>query len=151
GRGESEWLENPIDYNYASYVADCLAVLDNFHLRTVDWVGTSMGGVIGMIIAAKHAVRIRKLVLNDVGMKLPKEALQRIYDYVGNMPKHFATRLELDTYLREVFAPFKITDPEHWQKFIDHSVLPDGDGVKLACDPAILEPVRAVTKNFTEI
>lgn len=154
GRGESEWLKDPVDYNYASYVADCLAVLDNFHLRTVDWVGTSMGGIIGMIIAAKNPARIRKLVMNDVGMKLPKEALKRIYDYVHGMPRRFATRIEADAYLREVFAPFNITDPDLWMRFVDTSLLPlphaEG-GFKLACDPNILEPLRAATKNFTDV
>jgi len=86
GRGESAWLANPMNYNYAQYAADCLAVMDNFHLRGVEWVGTSMGGIIGMIIAANHASRIKKMVLNDVGTFLSKEALKRIYDPAIALP-----------------------------------------------------------------
>ncbi len=152
GRGESEWLTNPIDYNYVSYAADCLAVLDNFHIRNVDWIGTSMGGIIGMMLAAQHPDRIRKLVLNDVGMKLPKEALARIYEYVQTMPRRFETREAADAYLRKTFAPFNITNPDHWQVFVEYSLLPHAEGgVKLACDPNILEPLRAVTQEFTDV
>ncbi len=152
GRGESEWLSNTADYNYASYAADCLAVLDNFHIRTVDWIGTSMGGIIGMIIAAHHPDRIRKLVLNDVGMKLPKEALARIYEYVHGMPRQFASREEADIYLRKTFAPFNITDPTHWAEFTEHSLrVHEAGGFKLACDPNILEPLRIASNNFTDV
>ena len=152
GRGESAWLENPMDYTYATYIADCLKLLDNFHLRQVDWVGTSMGGIIGMAIASAHPARIRKLVLNDIGTLLRKEALERIYAYVQSIPTSFADRAEADAYLREVFKPFGINDLPVWEPFVDSSLLPaEGGRVKLACDPAILEPVRAETKNFTEI
>ncbi len=152
GRGESAWLNDIADYNYASYAADCLAILDNFHIRTVDWIGTSMGGIIGMIIAAQHTDRIRKLVLNDVGMKIPKEALGRIYEYVHGMPRRFATREEADAYLRVVFAPFNITDPTLWTEFVDHSLLPHEEGgFKLACDPNILEPLRIASKDFSDV
>ena len=58
GRGESAWLADPMGYNYGTYVNDCIAVMDNFHLRSVEWLGTSMGGIIGMTIAAHHPQRI---------------------------------------------------------------------------------------------
>ena len=87
GRGDSSWLADPMLYHYGTYVTDCLAVMDNFHLRGVEWVGTSMGGIIGMTIAAHHPTRIKKLVLNDIGILLSREALQRIYAYVDTMPK----------------------------------------------------------------
>jgi pimeloyl-ACP methyl ester carboxylesterase len=64
GRGESDRFADPMHYHYGSYVQDCLAVLDNFHLRQVEWVGTSMGGIIGMMIAASYPGRVKKLVLN---------------------------------------------------------------------------------------
>ena len=152
GRGESEWLADPLDYTYATYIADCLKVLDNFHLRQVDWVGTSMGGIIGMAIASGHPGRIRKLVLNDIGTLLKKEALLRIYDYVRGIPSSFAGRAEADAYLREVFKPFGINGLPVWEPFVDSSLLPaEGGRVKLAIDPAIIAPIQRDTKDFTEI
>jgi pimeloyl-ACP methyl ester carboxylesterase len=143
GRGESAWLDNPMHYHYGTYVADCLAVLDNFHLRQVDFIGTSMGGIIGMMLAAQFPKRIRKLVLNDIGSFLPKEALQRIYDYVATMPKKFATSEEAETYVRTIFAPFGITEETHWQHFISHSLEAHAGSWRLRCDPSIATPILA--------
>lgn len=151
GRGESAWLADPMGYNYASYVADCIAVLDNFHLREVEWVGTSMGGIIGMMLAAAQPRRIKKLVLNDIGAVLSREALTRIYDYVRTMPTQFDTRAAADAYLREIFKPWNITDAALWQRFVDTSLM-ERDGVlRYACDPAIAVPLAAGSKNFTEV
>ena len=152
GRGLSPWLADPMGYNYAAYVADCIAVMDNFHLRGVEWIGTSMGGIIGMMIAANHPGRIRKLVLNDIGIHLSREALLRIYGYVSAMPRSFANRAAADAYLAEVFKPFAITDPVLWTQFVDGSLLHSADGtLHLACDPAIAEPLRTATKNYTDV
>lgn len=151
GRGESEWLKNPDLYNYATYVTDCIAILDNFHLRKVEWVGTSMGGIIGMMIAASQEDRIRRMVLNDVGTFLSKDALARIYGYVRQLPASFASREEAEIYLERIFEPFGITDPMLWQQFVDHSLITKNNALHYACDPAIIEPVRRDTKEFTEI
>ena len=152
GRGESAWLKDPMGYTYGAYVADCLAVMSNFHLRGVEWIGTSMGGIIGMMIAAQQPDRIRKLVLNDIGIHLSRESLMRIYEYVRSMPAQFANRAEASAYLAQVFAPFKISDPVLWERFVDSSLLSNVvDGVKLACDPAIAVPLAAATQEFTEI
>jgi pimeloyl-ACP methyl ester carboxylesterase len=151
GRGQSAWLADPVDYNYASYAADCLAVMDNFHLRGVDWVGTSMGGIIGMMIAAGHPTRIRKLVLNDIGTFLSKTALQRIYDYVRAMPTSFPSRAAATAYLKEIFKPFGITDEAVWAHFIDHSLHEEGGTIRLACDPAIATPLALASDNFTKV
>jgi len=152
GRGASEWLKDTADYNYMSYMADCIRVLDNFHLRQVDWVGTSMGGIIGMLIASEHEDRIRKMVLNDIGARLKKEALQRIYAYVQSIPERFTSRAEADSYLRTVFAPYNISHLPVWEDFVSNSLLLQTDGsFRLACDPAIIDPLRVSTNNFTEI
>ena len=152
GRGESAWLADPMGYNYGTYVNDCIAVMDNFHIREVEWIGTSMGGIIGMTIAAHHYDRIGKLVMNDVGSFLSKEALTRIYDYIQKMPTHFADRAAADAYLRGAFSSFGITDPQLWERFIDQSLITDAAGkLRYACDPAIIEPIRANTADFAEI
>ncbi len=152
GRGESEWLKDTNGYNYAAYVADCLAFMDNFHLRKVEWIGTSMGGIIGMMLAAQQPDRIRRLMLNDVGTFLSSGAFARILDYVKTMPSQFASRADADAYLKKAFAPFGITDPAEWERFVDASLITVADGtLRYACDPAIIEPLRIGTKDFTEI
>lgn len=152
GRGESAWLADPMGYNYASYVADCLAIMDNFHLRRVEWVGTSMGGIIGMMVAANYPGRIRRLVMNDIGTHLSKESLARIYTYVNSMPAYFETRPAAEAYLAEAFKPFKITDPAQWAEFVAASLITHADGrISYACDPAIVVPLRVATQNFTEM
>jgi pimeloyl-ACP methyl ester carboxylesterase len=148
GRGNSEWLKNPMGYTYPAYVADCIAIMDNFHLRQVEWVGTSMGGIIGMLIAS-GTDRIRKLVLNDIGIHLPASGLRRIYDYVTTMPREFRDRAEASAYLSGIFSGFGIRDLTLWEQFVTHSLLENP--YRLACDPAILEPLREPSKNFTEV
>lgn len=152
GRGESAWLADPMGYNYATYVADCLAVMDNFHLRSVEWIGTSMGGLIGMMLAASNPARIRKLVINDIGIHLNREALERIFGYVNAMPPRFETRAAAEEYLATSFAPFKLNGTEFWPRFFSTSFFPNADGsLRYACDPAIAVPIRESTKNFTDI
>ena len=151
GRGGSAWLADPMGYNYASYVADCLAVMDNFHLREVEWVGTSMGGIIGMMLAAHQPGRITKLVLNDIGARLSKAALTRIYDYVRAMPRQFDSHAAAERYTRNAFAPWGITDEAHWQMLIASSLITRDGALRYACDPAIAVPLAAATENFKTI
>ena len=151
GRGESAWLADPMGYTYATYVADCMAILDNFHLRGVEWVGTSMGGIIGMMLAAQTGNRIRKLVMNDIGDFISAEALARIYGYVQSLPASFENRAAAEAYLAENFKSFGITDAAQWAQFVDASLLTRDGKLAYACDPAIAEPLRAATKNFTEV
>lgn len=152
GRGESAWLKNPMDYSYATYVNDCMAIMDNFHLRNVEWIGTSMGGIIGMMIAAMPNSRIKKLVLNDIGSFISRDALQRIYGYVQNIPTQFENHSKAAVYLLQTFKTFGITDPNLWLKFIEGSISRNPDGTyRYACDPAIATPLREMTKDFTEI
>ncbi|MCE3006097.1 MAG: alpha/beta hydrolase [Rickettsiales bacterium] len=152
GRGESDRFSDPHHYHYGTYVQDCLAVMDNFHLRQVDWVGTSMGGIIGMMIAANYPARIRKLVLNDIGSFLSKDALSRIYHYVGALPEVFASRAAAEHYLRENFAPWGITHEALWERLFATSFDERPDGTwRYLCDPAIAVPLRAASENFANI
>jgi pimeloyl-ACP methyl ester carboxylesterase len=89
--------------------------------------------------------------MNDIGAHLSAAALTRIYEYVRTMPTNFASREEADAYLRAAFAPFNITDPDMWQRFVDHSLITRDGHLRYACDPAIAVPLAAGSKNFTEI
>lgn len=151
GRGDSEWLPNKLNYHYGTYLADTMSLLDQLHLQSVLWVGTSMGGILGIMAASMYPGRVKALVLNDVGMKVPKEGLQRIAEYAGS--KHtFASQEEAGIFLKEIFSSFGITDPAHWDHLIRHSLTRQNDGTYiLACDPDILVPMAHQTEWFKMI
>lgn len=137
GRGQSDFLANPDLYIYPQYIADLTAFLAAKNLTQVHWVGTSMGGIIGMLMAAAPESPIGRLVLNDVGPFLPLAALQRIASYVG-MPIEFADEAQLERYLRQIYAPSGVTRDEDWRHLVERSQrkLPNGK-LALAHDPAI--------------
>ncbi len=143
GRGESEWLAVKTDYGYPTYCADMAALLARLDAEAVDWVGTSMGGLIGMMLAAQPGSPIRRLVVNDVGPFVPKAALERIASYVGTDPR-FHTLAELEAYLRRIHAPFGPLSDEQWAHLAHCGAreLAEG-GYALAYDPGIATPLRA--------
>ena len=142
GRGASDWLANPRLYGYPQYCADMAALIARLDVDHVDWIGTSMGGLIGMMLAAQPASPIRMLVLNDVGPFVSSSALERIATYVGNDPS-FDDLSSLEAYLRQVHAPFGLSD-EQWRLLAEQSVRRRPDGrLGLAYDPAIAEPIKA--------
>jgi pimeloyl-ACP methyl ester carboxylesterase len=127
GRGLSDPLTEPEDYALPTYVGHMVQLLSALGLAAVDWVGTSMGGLIGMGVAAMEASPIRKLVLNDVGPFLPKTALQRINTYLGR-DLRFASLDTLEAHLREIHAGFgPLTDAE-WRHLAEHSAARREDG-----------------------
>jgi len=137
GRGASDWLANPNDYTYPNYMADMSALMAHIGTERVNWIGTSMGGIIGMLLAATPNTPIRKLVINDIGPLLAKEALVRICHYVGAAPS-FQDVAAIEAYLREVHAPFGDLSDEQWQHLATTSAVPDGEGgFHLHYDPNI--------------
>ena len=119
GRGRSDWLADKNDYDYVTYQAAAAAVIAWSGASEVDWVGTSMGGLIGMMVAAQPNTPIRKLAINDVGPYLPKAALQRIGSYVGIDPR-YAEFGELEAALRETSAPFGPLTDAQWRFLAEH-------------------------------
>jgi pimeloyl-ACP methyl ester carboxylesterase len=136
GRGRSEWLKRKEHYSYATYVADMLSFTQHIKAEKIDWVGTSMGGLIGMIIAAYHPQLIRKMVLNDIGPFIPAHTLKRIAKYVGIMPE-FNDLQAVEKHLRLILAPFGIQKDEDWNFIARHSTLEKEGKITLAYDPAI--------------
>lgn len=141
GRGQSDWLAEGALYAVPTYVAAMLPWLDALG-RPYDWVGTSMGGLIGMSLAAVPGVGLRRVVINDVGAFLPAAALARIGDYVGEH-RDFADLAAVEGYLRAVHAPFGPLSDAQWRHLAETSarVTPEGR-VVLHYDPAIAEPFR---------
>lgn len=162
GRGTSDWLEKKEDYGFSIYQSDAAALLARVTAADgtrgfsalirklirrdvdwkVDWIGTSMGGLIGMMLAAKPNSPIRRLVLNDVGPLVPWAALLRLKGHVGS-PPGFSGLAEVETYIRRVCATFGPLTDEQWRHLAVHSSrrLEDGS-YALAHDPSIGSTLR---------
>jgi len=162
GRGDSEWLADKSDYSFSTYLADAVALIarvtapappasfGTFRRRnhaapgpaTIDWIGTSMGGLMGMLLAAKPRSPIRRLVLNDVGPFISWGSLYRLKGYVGGVVS-FRDLAEAEVYLRSVLAPFGLLSDEQWRHLAEHSVAPVAEGgFVLRYDPAIGRGMR---------
>jgi pimeloyl-ACP methyl ester carboxylesterase len=137
GRGRSSWLPDPGQYRVPIYALQLRQFIDRLQLATVDWVGTSMGGLIGMVLAATAPELIGRLVLNDVGPFVPRAALQQIRSYVGVNPQ-FADLDEAERYLRSIHAGFGPLSDSQWRQLARNSVVDNGTGgLRLHYDPAV--------------
>lgn len=137
GRGRSDWLKDPKGYAAPVYIAHVQQLLAALGIATVDWVGTSMGGLIGMGLAAVPDGPIRRLVLNDIGPFIPAASLAYIADYVIKAPR-FADLGEAQAYLREIHRGFRDLSDQDWVAATLHGTKPTADGgVTLAHDPGI--------------
>jgi len=151
GRGKSDWLEDPFGYNYRQYVVDIAAIIKRLKLKDIDWIGTSMGGIIGMMIAAQEHAPIKRLVLNDVGPLLTVAALRRIAAYLAE-PKFFGSVAEIETYMRSIYAPFGALPDVEWKHMAQHGHRRDQDGrYWLAHDPKIAEGALSITDKNIEL
>jgi pimeloyl-ACP methyl ester carboxylesterase len=139
GRGISDALENPVYYNNAQYLSDSLAILSVIKFEILDWLGTSMGGLVGMALAASDNNPVRKIVLNDVGPFISGQALAVIGDYLTDTPA-FSSLRQAESYFRQVYASFGKLDDEHYLHFVEHGVKPSssGNGFVLNNDPEII-------------
>lgn len=142
GRGRSDWLGVKTDYGFPLYMSDMVTLIARLDVETVHWVGTSMGGIIGMLLASQPHSPIRRLVLNDVGPVITALSLERIAQYVGRAPK-FPTMEAAEAYVREVGAPFgRLTDAQ-WRHLTEYSVRPVEGGFSMVYDPGLGDPFRA--------
>lgn len=140
GRGLSAWARRPeVDYSYRSFGDTALGLLDHYGIDTLRWVGTSMGGLIGVTLAAGRLKgRISHLVVNDIGPDIPEAGTGRIAAYVGN-PPFYETVAEMGAWLRRNYAPFGQNSDAFWQRMIDTSVRrTDAGKVTVHYDPAIV-------------
>jgi pimeloyl-ACP methyl ester carboxylesterase len=140
GRGLSSWAKDfTQDYSYRSFGQIALAILDHYRIGNLRWIGTSMGGLIGVTLAAGALKgRITHLVINDVGPDIPAAGTGRIADYVGNPPV-YDTVAEMETWLRRNYAPFGKNTDAFWRRMVDTSVRRNDAGrVTVHYDPAIV-------------
>jgi len=150
GRGRSDWLREPMGYQIPTYAADMVALLTQLAPQRLDWVGTSMGGLIGMVLCGQPGlplpVKVRKLVLNDVGPSIRWEALARIGTYLGQTGRFASPQLAADA-LWSISTSFGPHTPEQWLDLSRGMVkeMDDGSGAwTLHYDPAIAVPFRAL-------
>lgn len=142
GRGDSDRLANPDLYGYPQYLADLTALIARLNVDRVAWLGTSMGALLGMFMAAGQGTPVERLLMNDAGPVVTKESLQRIAAYLGSAPD-FADMAQAEAYIRQVHAPFGPLTDEQWTHLAKHSVRKSGEGrFVLKYDPAIAKPFQ---------
>ena len=144
GRGRSDWLRNSNDYAFPIYLGALTALIARANPVSLSWVGTSMGGLLGIAMAGQPGSPIRRLVVNDVGPQIERTAVERIGEYVGADPK-FAGFAELEAHIRAISAPFGPLTDAQWRFLSETSAreLPDGRW-SLRHDPGIAVPFRVV-------
>jgi len=144
GRGESDRLADPAGYQLAGYVADMVTLLARLDATSLAWVGTSMGGLIGMALAALPKSPIERLVLNDVGPAIDAAGIARIAGYIG-LPLSWASEDEAADYLLSISQGFGVRDRATWMALTRPMLRREGERFRLHYDPAIAVPLRAVT------
>jgi len=151
GRGDSEWLSDPNDYSFATYLPTLTALLAHARVDRVAWVGTSMGGLLGMVMAAQSETPVTRLVVNDVGPVIEGAALARIAAYVGLDPV-FDSFASLEAHIREVSAPFGALTDAQWNTLARTTARESPDGRwRLKYDPRIAVPFRAAAAQNSDL
>jgi len=153
GRGRSDWLKDPMGYQIPAYAGDMLALLAQLKPQVLDWVGTSMGGLIGLVVCGQTGlplpVPVRRLVLNDVGPAVDWGAIERIKTYLGQTGR-FDSLEQAAAAMRAISAGFGPIPAAQWLELCRHMVRPLEGGagaLTLHYDPAIALPVHAATQE----
>jgi pimeloyl-ACP methyl ester carboxylesterase len=144
GRGDSDRLSDPAGYSVPQYATDMAVLIARLGVERVHWVGTSMGGLIGLVLAAQAKTPLASLMLNDIGPIVPKEALSAIADYVEDSPL-LPDLAAAETLLRVRYAAAPPLPDEDWQRLARDSTRQVEGGFRLAYDPAIAVPFREAT------
>ena len=146
GRGRSSWLANPLGYQLPQYVSDMVTLIARLDVAQIDWFGTSMGGLIGMGVAALKDHPIRKMLLNDIGPTINYAALMRIAEYMGKEVRFPTFEAGVD-YIRTIAAPFGPHSDEQWHKLAGDVLRQQKDGQWIRhYDPAL----ALAFSSFTE-
>lgn len=142
GRGDSDWLADPLLYQLPQYVADMVTLVARLDVETVHWVGTSMGALIGMVLAGLPNTPVGKLVLNDAGPVVTRVSLERIAGYVGLAPA-FPDMAAAEQYVRAINATFGPHSDAEWRFLTEVAVRRNADGtLRMHYDPNLAEPFR---------
>jgi pimeloyl-ACP methyl ester carboxylesterase len=143
GRGRSDWLADADDYAMPQYCVDMTALIARLGVESVDWVGTSLGGLVGMILAGQDRSPIRRLVINDIGPYLPWNTLFRIGVNVRAAPREFPSLGAVEAHFRTALAAFGDLSDAEWRHLAEHSVERGPDGrFHVLFDPGIARPFQ---------
>jgi len=151
GRGDSDWFDDKSLYQYPVYISDILALLKSLNITEVDWIGTSMGGVTGMALAAEYPDLIKSLVLNDIGPEIPGKALAKIRKYIGMSPT-FDNFAQAKRHLQMIYKNFGVVDDEHWDHLVNHTTyIDENEKYRLKYDPQISETFKVDINNPEDV
>ena len=150
GRGKSQWLVDASGYSNAAYLSDIAFILQSLGITQLHWLGTSMGGILGLMAANTSPGLIRSLILNDIGCLIPASGLQRIKD-IAFMQTVFATRSEAETALQQRTASFGITEAAHWRHVYQYGLESVDTGWRFTYDPALFTAGFAPDAPITDI
>jgi pimeloyl-ACP methyl ester carboxylesterase len=139
GRGRSGRIRNPDNYSLSQYCSDMNALLARLGASEVDWIGTSLGGLVGMVMAGFSGSIVRRLVINDIGPFVSSTGLRRIGSYIANMPTSFPKIEDGERYFRTVLEPYGCLSDENWRHIAIHSLRWDDERRQytVLCDPLI--------------
>ncbi len=141
GRGESAWLASPVGYHFGQFIADIHSLLAHLELKEVEWIGTSMGGLLGMLLASQPSSPVTRLMMNDVGAFLPMEALQAIARNL-EAPDSFATLDAVEAHMRHTHREWGELTDEQWRHFAVHGSRAANGAFRLHFDPQIARVAR---------
>ena len=151
GRGDSEWLADPNDYTFPTYLTTLTTLLAHAAIERCAWVGTSLGGLLGIALAAQRNTPLERLVVNDVGPVIESPALARIAAYVGADP-HFESFAALEAHIRAVSAPFGALSDAQWETLARTTARQLADGSwRLKYDPGIALPFRVQAEQKGDV
>jgi pimeloyl-ACP methyl ester carboxylesterase len=142
GRGDSDYFKNKEHYNYQVYMQDTLLVMELLGIHNPIWLGTSMGGIIGMALASKYTDIFKAMILNDIGPFMPAEILLKIVKYAAQIAK-FDDLISAKQHLKIIYSQFGITDEKDWDHLVKHSFTLGKDGkYVMNYDPMIVHGVE---------
>lgn len=148
GRGDSEWLLNKQHYNYKLYYNSIIKLIQFLNIKKISLIGTSMGGIIAMYIAAYSGIVIEKVILNDIGPHIPLTSLQKLATYIKKFPK-FENKAEAMNYLRVLLSPLRLKNDEQLLHMVENSLtLKKDKKYYLNYDPMIGEKFYEDIKNM---
>lgn len=137
GRGDSDWFRDAQHYTFEQYISDLTTLIAKSSATQIDWIGTSLGGLIGIKMAALPNSPIQRLILNDVGPQVPISGLRRLADY-ADTHLTFPTKEEAKQHYRTIYADFGELSEAQWTTFTEHSISLQPDGSYAAkCDPHV--------------
>ena len=151
GRGSSDLFENSKNYNYRVYLKDTVLLLKELGIKQCIWLGTSMGGIIGMVMASRYPKLFKALVINDVGPFISSAPLVKIGNY-AKQKKSFSTISECKEHLKLIYAPFGISSEEDWDHMTKYSFrLTDNGKYVMSYDPAIVSGMKSSSGKAKDV